>query len=76
MQSMDFVRCPAAKAVTLRIIAAPDFLALATHRALGVQSIIAAVEFMQFELKRPVVFRASDHAFLPEFLEDMMSFFC
>jgi hypothetical protein len=73
---MDFVRCPAAKAVPLRIIAAPEFLALATDQALGVQSIIAAVEFMQFELERSVVFRASDHAVLPELLDDLMSLFC
>ena len=76
IQSMDFVRCPAAKTVPLRIIAAPEFLALATDRALGVQFIIAAVELMQFELERPVVVRASDHAVLPELLDDLMSLFC
>ena len=76
IQSMDFVRCPAAKMVPLRIVAAPEFLALATDRALGVQIIIAAVELMQFELERPVVVRASDHAVLPELLEDLMSLFC
>ena len=76
IQSMDFVRCPAAKMVPLRIVAAPEFLALATDRALGVQIIIAAVELMQFELERPVVVRASDHAVLPELLDDPMSFFC
>ena len=72
---MDFVRCPAAKTVPLRIIAAPEFLALATDRALGVQSIIAAVEFMQSELERPVVVRASDHDIPPELLHDLMRFF-
>ena len=72
IQSMDFVRCPAAKTVPLRIIAAPEFLALATHRALGVQTVIAAVEFMQFELERPVVVRASDRAVLPELIQDLM----
>ena len=69
---MDFVRCPAAKKAPLRIIAAPEFLALATDRALRVQSIIAAVEFMQFELERPVVVRASDRAVLPELIQDLM----
>ena len=59
----------------LRIIAAPECLALATERALGVQIIIAAGEFMQFELERPVVVRASDHAVLPELLHDLMDLF-
>ena len=75
VQSMDFVCCPAAKTVPLRIIAAPEFLALATDRALGVQFIIAAVELMQFELERPVVVRASGHAILPELLHDPMRVF-
>ena len=41
IQSLDFVRCPEAKKVPLWIIAAPEILALATDRALGVQFIIA-----------------------------------
>jgi hypothetical protein len=61
--------------VALRIIAAPEFLALATNRALGVQIVIAAVEFMQFELEQSVVVRASDHAILPELLDDLMDLF-
>ena len=75
IQSMDFVRCPAAKTVPLRIIAASEFLVLATDRALGVQFIIAAVELMQFELERPIVVRASDRAVLPELLDDLMDLF-
>src|SRR5439155_12022817 len=43
VQSMDFVRCPEAKKMPLRIIAAAEFPAFATDRALGVQFIIAAV---------------------------------
>ena len=73
---MDFVRCPAAKKVPLRIIAAPKFLALATERALGVQIIIAAVELEQFEPERSVVVRASDHAVLPELLHNLMRLCC
>ena len=55
---------------------APEFLALATDRALGVQIIIAAVQLMQFELERPVVVRASDHAVLPELLHNLMRLCC
>src|SRR5438034_9613228 len=73
IQLTDFVRCPDAEEMPLRIIAAPEFLALATDQALGVQFIIAAVELMQFELERPVVVRTSDHAVLPELLQDLRS---
>jgi len=62
--------------VPLRIIAAPERLALATERALGVQIIIAAVKFMQFEPERSVVVRASDYAVLPELLHDLMRLCC
>ena len=75
VQAMDFVRRPEAKKVSLRIIAAPEFLALATDRALGVQFIIAAAEFMQFELEQPVVVRTSDLVVLPELLDDPMRLF-
>jgi len=61
--------------VALGIIAAPEFLALATDRALGLQIVIAAVEFMQFEPEPPVVVRASNHAVLPELLHDLMDLF-
>ncbi len=67
---MDFVRRPAAEAVSLRIIATPELLALAAHRALGVQIIIAALEPMEFEFERPVVVRTSGNAVLPELLHD------
>jgi len=76
IQPVDFVRCPEAKKVPLRIIAAPEFLSLATDRALGVQIVIAAMELMQFELEWPVVVRTSDHAVLPELLHDPMCLFC
>jgi hypothetical protein len=59
-----------------RIIAAPKFLALAADGALGVQAVIAAVELVQFELKRPVVVRTSDHSVLPELLDDLMRLLC
>jgi hypothetical protein len=75
IQSKDFVHCPAAKTVPLRVIAAPEFLALAADGALGVQIVIAAVEFMQSEPEPPVVVRASDHAVLPELLDDLMDLF-
>jgi hypothetical protein len=75
IQPLDFVRCPGAKTVPLRVIAAPELLALATDRALGVQIVIAAVEFMQSEPEPPVVVRASDHAVLPELLDDLLDLF-
>jgi len=61
--------------VSLRIVTAPEFLALATNLALGVQLVIAALECVQFELKRPVVVRASGHGVPPELLHDMMRLF-
>jgi len=41
IQSVDFIHCPEAKQMPLRIITAAEFFALATDRALGVQFIIA-----------------------------------
>jgi hypothetical protein len=76
LKSMDFVHRPGAKTGPLRVIAASQFLAPAAERALGMQRIIAAVEFMQFELEQPVVERASDRAVLPEPLHDLMRLFC
>ena len=74
-QSLDFVRCPPAKTVPSRIIAAPEFLALAANRAFGVQIVIATLEPVQFELERAVVVRASANAVLPELLHDLMGLF-
>jgi hypothetical protein len=73
---MDFVGCPEAKPVPLRIIAASEFLMYAADRALGMQFIITAVEFMQLELERPVIVRTSDRTVLPELLHDLMRVFC
>jgi len=61
--------------VSLRIVTAPEFLALATNLALGVQLVIAALKCVQLELERPVVVRASDHDIPPELLHDLMRFF-
>ena len=74
--SLNFAKRPPAKPMPQRIIAAPEFIPLSAHDALGVQAVIAAVELMQFELERPVVMRASDHAVLPELPHDLMGLFC
>jgi hypothetical protein len=72
IKAMDFIHRPEAEKMPLRIIAAPEFLALATDVALGVQFIIAAVQLMQFELEQRIVARTSDLAVLPELLHDPM----
>jgi len=74
--SLNFANRPPAKPMPQRVVAAPEFIPLSAHDALGVQAVIAAVELMQFELERPVVVRASDHAVLPELLHDLMRLFC
>ena len=73
--SLNFAKRPAAKPVPQRVVAAPEFFPFSAHDALGVQAVIAAVELMQFELERPVVVGASDHAVLPELLHDLMRLF-
>src|ERR1051325_9464678 len=75
IQCLDFVHGPAAKPMPLGIIAAPEFLALTTNRALGAQFIVAAMECVQSELERTVVVRALDDAVLPELLEHPMRLF-
>ena len=74
-QSLDFVRSPPAKTVPSQIIAAPEFLALAANRTLGVQIVIATLEPVQFELERAIVVRASGNAVLPELLHDLIGLF-
>ena len=74
--SLNFAKRPPAKPMPQRVVAAPEFIPLSAHDALGVQAVIAAVELMQFELERPVFMRASDHAVLPELLHDLMRLFC
>jgi len=70
IQSVDFVGRPEAKKMAFRIIAAPEFLAFAADRALGVQFIIAAMQLVQLEFEQTVVVRTSDLAILPELLHD------
>ena len=74
-QSLDFVRCPPAEAVSLRIIAAPKFLALAADRALDSQIVIAAVKPTQFEFERSVVVGTSGKPVSPKLLDDLMGLF-
>jgi len=74
-QSLDFVRCAPAETVSLRIIAAPKFLALAADRALDSQIVIAAVKPTQFEFERSVVVGTSGNAVLPKLLHDLMGLF-
>ena len=74
--SLNFAKRPPAKPVPQRVVAASEFIPLSADDALGVQAVIAAVELMQFELERPVVVRASDHAVLPELLHDPMRLLC
>ena len=64
-QFLDFVRCPPAETVSLRIIAAPKFLALAADRALGTQIVITALKLVQFELERRVSVGTPDIAAQP-----------
>jgi len=74
-QSLDFVRCPPSKTVSLWIIAAPKFLALAADRTLGTQIVIAAVKPTQFEFEGSVVVGTSGNAVLPKLLHDLMGLF-
>ena len=73
--SLNFAERPPAKPMPQWVGAAPEVISLSAYDALGVQAVIAAVELMQFELERPVVVRASDHAVLPELLHDLMRLF-
>ena len=73
---LNLGRRPGAKAVPLRVIAAPKFLSLPADRALGAQIVIAAVEFAQLELERHGIVRTSDEPVLPKLLHDLMRLFC
>ena len=60
----------------LRVIAAPELLAPAADGAFGMQFIIAAQEFMQFEFEPTIVVGTSDDAVLPKLLHNPMGLFC
>ncbi len=70
-----FQQCPGAELTPPRIIRAANIFALSAEQALSHEVVVPSVQFVQFQLERPIVVGTPGSAVLPKLLDNLMRLF-